>query len=154
MQIQETAYFACSRERLFSHIEEPEKQKVWMKGLLSNEPTIPGSRGLGSTFRMVILEGRKAAEYVGEVTAYDRPSRIEVRVWGGGLPKGVSMRADYRLSEERGLTRLDYTCTAEGKIGLFMRLMFGLIKVFARRQLRGFLRTLKGLVEAPSQEAA
>ncbi len=154
MNIQETAYFHCTRELLFSYIEEPEKQKLWMKGLLSNETTSPGHKGVGSTFRMVIQEGRKPASYDGEVTAYDKPSHIEVRFWGGCLPAGMVMRADYRLSEEGGRTRLDYTATAEGKVGFFMRLLMGVFKIFGRRQLRGFLKTLKGLVEAPAREAA
>ena len=154
MKIQETVYFHCTRETLFSYIEDPEKQKLWMKGLLSNESTSPGRKGAGSTFRMVIKEGRKTPSYDGEVTAHDWPSRIEVRIWGGGLPAGMFMRADYRLSEEGGRTRLDYTATAEGKIGFFLRLMFPLFKIFGRMQLRGFLKTLKGLVEAPTREAA
>ena len=154
MNIQETMYFRCTRELLFSYIEEPEKQKLWMKGLLSNETTSPGRKGAGTKFRMVIQEGRKPVSYDGEVTAHDWPSRIEVRIWGGALPAGMAMRADYRLSEEEGRTRLDYTARAEGKIGFFMRMMFGVFKVFGRMQLRRFLKTLKGLVEAPTREAA
>lgn len=153
MQIQEITYFNCSRERLFSYIEEPEKQKLWMKGLLSNETTSPGHKGVGSTFRMVIQEGRKAATYDGEVTAHERPARLEVRVWGGNLPKGMTMRVDYRLSEERGMTRLDYLVSAEGKISFFMRMMFRVFKIFSRMQLRSFLKTLKRLVETPAQAA-
>jgi uncharacterized protein YndB with AHSA1/START domain len=82
MQIKETAHFNCPREVLWRYIEEPAKQKLWMKGLLSNESTSPGRTGVGSTFRMVIQEGRKPATYEGDVTAYDRPRRLEIRFWG------------------------------------------------------------------------
>jgi hypothetical protein len=151
MLIQETAYFRCPIEVLFAHIEEPDKQKLWMKGLLSNEPTSPNPRGVGSTFRMVIREGGKPTDYDGEVTAYDPPHRLEIRFWGGCLPRGMAMRADYRLREEAGQTRLDYAAGGEGKRpGILMRLMFVLVKPFARRQLRNFLGTLRGLVEAPA----
>jgi uncharacterized protein YndB with AHSA1/START domain len=153
MNIAVTEHFRCPIDTLFSHIAEPEKQKLWMKGLLLNESTSPGRDGAGSTFRMVIQEGRKAAEYQGEVTAYERPRRLEVRIRGGNLPKGLSMRADYRLSEADGGTRLDYVCACEGKMGFFLRLLMRLFKVFGRMQLRRFLRTLRGLVEAPAKAA-
>lgn len=153
MKIAVTEHFRCPIDTLFSYIAEPEKQKLWIKGLLLNESTSPGKEGAGSTFRLLIQEGRKAAEYQGEVTAYERPRRVEIRFWGGNFPKALSMRVDYRLSEEAGGTRLDYVGTCEGKIGFFWRLMMGLFKVFGRMQLRGFLRTLRGLVEAPAKAA-
>ena len=59
MQIAVTELFTCTPETLWEHITEPEKQKLWMKGLLSNEQTSPAPVGVGSTFRMVIKEGRK-----------------------------------------------------------------------------------------------
>jgi hypothetical protein len=65
----------------------------------------------------------------------------------------MTMRVDYRLREEADGTRLDYASTAEGKIGLFWRMLMGLLKVFGRMQLRGFLRRLRELVEAPAQAA-
>lgn len=155
MQIKETAYFKCSRETLFRHLEDPEKQKQWMKGLQSNEPTSLGPQRVGSTFRMVIREGAKDATYDGEVTAFDRPERLEVRFWGGTFPKDTAVRADYRLTEQPGRTRLDYTCTMEGKVGVFLRVLFYLIQIFARYQLRGFFKNLRALVEAdPKARAA
>lgn len=154
MQIQETTFFNCSRERLWSYIEEPEKQKLWMKGLLSNESTSPGHEGVGSTFRMVIQEGRKPATYDGEVTAHDKPRRLEIRFWGGCFPKGMITRVNYQLTEIGGQTRLDYLATVEGrKPGLLLRMMFVLFKFLGRMQLRSFLRKLKTLVETPSVAA-
>jgi carbon monoxide dehydrogenase subunit G len=154
MRMQETVVFSCSPERLWSHIEEPEKQKQWMKGVLSNESTSPGREGVGSTFRMRIKEGRSVATYDGEVTAHDKPRRLEVRMWGGNFPKGMVIRADYVLSAVEAGTRLDYTCAMEGKRpGFFLRVMMPLFMIFARMQLRGFLRTLKQLVETPAVAA-
>jgi carbon monoxide dehydrogenase subunit G len=154
MQFKETTLFHCSRECLWSYIEEPDKQKQWMKGLISNESTNPGYKGVGSTFRMVIQEGRKQATYDGDVTVHDKPSRLEIRFWGGNFPRGMLMRVDYVLREEAGQTRLDYTCTAEGKVGFFMRVMFVLMKIFCRAQIRSFFRTLRTLVESPAPSPA
>ena len=155
MQIKVTERFACTPETLWAAISEPEKQKLWMKGLLSNEQTSPGPTAVGSTFRMVIKEGRKAAEYQGEMTAYDRPRRLEIVMGGGNFPKGMTVRVDYRLTPEGDRTRLDYACTAEmAKVGLFMKLMFLVFRLFCKMQLRGFMRALRKLVETPARKAA
>ena len=69
------------------------------------------------------------------------------------MPKGMTMRVDYRLREVAGGTRLDYTSTAEGKVGLFWRVLMGLFKIFGRMQLRGFLSRLRELVESPAKAA-
>lgn len=154
MVIRETAVFHCSPEKLWSYIEEPEKQKLWMKGLRSNERILEGTEGVGSRFRMVIQEGRKEAEYEGEVTHRDRPNRLEVRFWGGNFPKTMSMRVDYRLTPLGDDTRLDYTATMESeRIGFFLRLLMKLASVFGRMQLRAFLKTLRTLVEQPEHSA-
>ena len=155
MRIEVVESFACTPETLWAHIEEPEKQKLWMKGLLSNEPTSPAPAGVGSTFRMVIQEGRKTAEYQGEVTAHDKPHRMEVVLWGGHFPKGMKIRVEYRLTAQGPQTRLDYTCTAEmEKAGLFMKLMFVVFRLFGKMQLRSFMRALRKQVETPTREAA
>jgi carbon monoxide dehydrogenase subunit G len=155
MRIAVTHLFTCSPETLWAHIEEPEKQKRWMKGLLSNEPTSPGARGVGSTFRMRIKEGRKAADYDGEVTAHDAPRHLEVVMGGGNFPKGMTMRVEYRLTAQGGQTRLDYVCKAEmPKAGVFMKLMFVVFRLFGRMQLRGFMRALRKQVEEPTRAAA
>lgn len=41
MRIQATYHFNCPADVLWAYIEEPDKQKLWMKGLLSNGPTSP-----------------------------------------------------------------------------------------------------------------
>jgi uncharacterized protein YndB with AHSA1/START domain len=154
MRIETTAQFTCPIERLFSWIEEPDKQKTWMKGLLANESTSPGPRGVGSTFRMKIKEGGKVAEYDGEVTVYDPPHRLEVIFWGGNFPAGCKVRVDYQLNQVGEQTHLAYRCAMEGKkFGLFWRMMMVLAQVFGKMQLRSFLRTLKQQVEAPARAA-
>jgi carbon monoxide dehydrogenase subunit G len=143
--------FACSQERLWRFLEEPELQKQWMKGVLENQPTSEGPRGVGSTFRMKIQEGRKVADYDGKVTAYDKPRQLAVDLSGGNFPAGMVVRVDYQLTPNQGGTHLDYV--AEMVMGCkppwWMRLMMPLGKIFMRLQLRGFMKTLKRLAESP-----
>jgi carbon monoxide dehydrogenase subunit G len=124
-----------------------------MKGLLENEQSEP--RGVGSTFRMRIQEGRKAADYDGEVTAYDPPRHLAVRFGGGALPKGMCMRVDYRLTPLGGRTRLDYVAEADtARLPWVFKLLMPLAQLFGRLQLRGFLRTLQRLAEEEGRKAA
>src|SRR5262249_55132243 len=149
MEIPYRMEVACPPERLWAFIEEPERQKQWMKGLQENRPTSEGPARVGSTFRMKIKEGSKVGDYDGEVTAHDRPRHLGVRFWGGPFPKGMAMRVDYHLTDLGGATRLDYLARmeCEDRLPLFMRLLLPLAKVFSRWQLRGFMQTLKRLAE-------
>jgi uncharacterized protein YndB with AHSA1/START domain len=148
MRIETTDTVRCSPQILFSWITEPDKQKQWMKGLISNTPT-NSTTGLGSTFRLVIQEGRKTAEYDGDTTAYEAPSLVEIRMWGGNFPKGMIMRVTYRLTEVGEGTRLDYLLNVEGqKFSWLTRLLLILAKIFSRMQLRSFLKKLRTLAEA------
>jgi hypothetical protein len=151
MRIIHTTWFNCPAARLWPFLDEPERQKLWLKGLLSNELTSEGPVRPGSTFRMCIQEGRKVGTYDGEITAHEPPRHLGLRFWGGALPAGLTMQVDYRLSEEGGRTRLDYEANMEGRCGFFLRLLLPLVKVFSKMQLRSFLKTLKRLAEAPER---
>ena len=151
MAITYTTEFECPPAHLWTFLHEPEKQKLWMKGLVENNSTSEGPTKVGSTFHMKIKEGGKVADYNGEVTGYDPPRHLGIRIWGGGLPGGCKIHANYRLTDLGGRTRLDYVCDMEmEKIGFFMRLMMPLFMLFGKMQLRGFMKTLKRLAEAPA----
>jgi carbon monoxide dehydrogenase subunit G len=153
MRIVYRTTLACTPERLWPFLHEPQKQKLWMKGLESNEPTSEGPTRPGSTFKMRIKEGRKVAEYQGEVLAHEPPRHLAVRFWGGALPCPLKMNVDYRLVPVEGGTQLDYVAGVEGRPGLLLRLLMPLIQLFGKLQLRSFMKTLKRLAEAPAEAA-
>jgi hypothetical protein len=151
MRIERVVKINCTPEHLWPFLDEPDKQKLWMKGLLENRRIDPGPPRAGSKFKMKIKEGGKVGDYDGEVTAYDRPRHLGVRFWGGGFPAGMVMLCDYRLSAENGGTQMEYVAQSEGwRPGLFLRLLMPLFMLFTKMQLRGFLKTLKRLAEAPA----
>lgn len=131
----------CEPERLWSFIEEPEKQKLWMKGLLENRSLQNGPTEVGSRFMMKIKEGGKVGEYEGIVTAYDPYKHLAIRVLGG-KEKSFSCDSSYRLTSLRQKhTRLDYVC--EIKCGGFMKLMSFLFAPLMKMQLKSFMKALK-----------
>ena len=152
METNYTVIIDCTPEQLWPWLEEPDKQKQWMKGLLENVPTTDGPTRVGLTFRMTIQEGRRVAEYDGEVTNYDPHRHLGIRFWGETL-QGVEMAIDYRLQNLGARTRLDYTAVADTTgAGFLTRLMLPLFKLFSAIQLRSFMKTLKHLAEAEAMQ--
>jgi carbon monoxide dehydrogenase subunit G len=150
MRIQRSTEIDCPPQKLWPFIEEPEQQKRWMRGVLENTLTSPPPARQGSTFRMKIKEGMRVAEFDGEITAHDPPRRLEVRFWGGSFRPGMAMRADYRLADLGGRTRLDYETSLEMKrLGFFTRLFLPLFKVFGSLQVKSFMKALKRIAEEP-----
>ncbi len=143
----------CTPEQLWPWLEEPDKQKQWMKGLLENVSTSEGPTRVGSTFRMTIQEGRRVAEYEGEITNYDLHHRLSVKMWGKAL-RGVEIYVDHQLQDLGGRTRLDYISSADASgAGFFMKLMLRLYKIFGMAQLKRFMKTLKHLAETEAVQA-
>lgn len=153
MQTRYTTLIDCAPEQLWPWLEEPDKQKQWMKGLLDNVSTSEGPARVGSTFRMTIQEGRRVATYEGEITNYDLHRRLSIRVWGEAL-RGVEIAVEYQLQDLGGRTRLDYISVADmTEAGFFMKLMMPLYKLFSTIQLKQFMKTLKHLAEAEAAQA-
>ncbi len=148
MNIRLSQEIQASPEQIWPWLEDEEKSLQWMEGVIENKGTSPPPTRVGSTFSMKIKEGRKITDYLGQVTAIDRPRRMEVKLWGGGFPKGMEMFADYRLERVgMSVTRLDYECRCDPP-GVFSRLMWlTLGRLFGRMVAKKFLRNLKRCVE-------
>lgn len=144
-----TAYsieIGCSPAHLWPYLEEPERQKLWMKGLLDNVATSAQQTGVGATFKMKIKEGGKIAEYFGDVLKYERNKLLGIKLWGGNL-KNMEVFVDYTLIDLNGRTQLEYLATMEID-GLIMKIFSPLFKAFSLMQLKSFFKTLKQLAES------
>ena len=74
---------------------------------------------------------------------------LGIAFWGGSFSPGLSIKADYRLLDLGGRTRLDYVAELVHDKGLplWMRLLMPLFKFFGTRQLKRFMDTLQQLAE-------
>ena len=152
MQTDYSTLIDCTPEQLWPWLEEPDKQKQWMKGLLENVSTSEAPTRVGSTFRMTIKEGRRVAEYEGEVTNYDRHHRLSIKFWGE-MMRGIEIYVDYQLQDLGDRTRLDYLSFADiSEAGFFIKLMMPLYNIFGKVQLKSFMKTLKRLAEAEAAQ--
>ena len=152
MRVKLEQTIGCSPEALWPWIDDPERSKQWMRGLVEVRPTSPGPRRKGSTAVVVIQEGRRSAEYDETILEYEPARRLKLRLVGGSF-RGTGLEIDYKLDDLGGRTRLEYECGCElqNKVLAFFAPLFG---VFARMQARSFFRKLRKLAESDSELAA
>lgn len=145
MAITYSQFIATPIERAFACVDDEELLRRWMEGL--EETTYPQGRDrarpVGTRFTQRIREGGHVTEYEGEVTAYDKPRHLGVRI-GNGM---FSMQVDYRFTPEGEGTRLDYRCEAVTH-HWFARVMGFLFAWLTRRILRKQMSQLKALAES------
>ena len=140
-------------EQLWPWLTEPEKQKVWMVGVESNELVEGDGHSVGSTFQMKIKEGGRLSDYDGTVTEYDRPKRLGVEMVGGCGKTPMTMRATYALeATPGGGTRLSYEGGGEVP-GFFMKFMMVFFFWMPKLMIKKFMKRLKQAAEAEAQAA-
>jgi carbon monoxide dehydrogenase subunit G len=97
----------ASPDRVFAAMTDLDGYQHWMNGFVGVEKLTQGPVGAGTEWRETRrMFGREASE-VFEVTAYEAPSRLGLRVDGtrGASRKG-EYRFDYRLVPEGSGTRV------------------------------------------------
>jgi uncharacterized protein YndB with AHSA1/START domain len=137
--------YRCSPELLWRHLEEPELQKQWMKGLQANRATSPGPTRVGSTFEMDIKEGRKTSTYQGLITIWEPMRRMALTLQGGCFGT-ARMNVSYELEPLGPTTVLHYECGLEkpSRMMRFFMLAFGWM---AKLQAKSFFKALRKMVE-------
>ena len=132
-------------EKAFDAVSDPDKQKIWMEGL--EETIYPSSldsdgNPVGTKFKQRIREGGRVNEYDGEVTAYDKPHHLAVRVGN----QQFTVDVDYRFTSTGKGTRLNYA--ADLRFHTFIaRVMGVLFSWFTRRILDKQMKRLKAVAE-------
>lgn len=138
---------ACRPETLWAYISDPERQKLWLKGVVENRKTSEGPERAGSTFLMKVKEGRKVVDYAGEIKAFDEPTYLAVSMVGGCFKPDQEMLVEYRLTPSEAGTRLDYCCSIE-MTGVVMKLFSPLFCLLGKFMVKGMFKKLKSLAEA------
>jgi uncharacterized protein YndB with AHSA1/START domain len=130
---------------VFDIINDSEKHKLWLDGLEAtiHEPGYDPKNPLGSKFQQKIREGGKVEIYDGEVTAFERPKHLGVRVFNTAF----SAQVDYRLKSLKKTTRLDFTSEITFKSFAF-RMLANVSRPLVRGILEKQMSKLKELAEA------
>jgi uncharacterized protein YndB with AHSA1/START domain len=140
-----TLHINAPIDKVFSLVDEEKNLKKWLDGL--EETIFPEgyerAKKVGTKFKQRIREGSRINEYDGEVTAYEKPSHLGIRLSN----KHFSVDVDYRFTADGSQTRLDYESQLT-RGGWFVRLMCRLFAGFSERILDKQLKRLKELAEA------
>jgi uncharacterized protein YndB with AHSA1/START domain len=152
-QFQTEIVVAAPPERVFTALTDFEQARAWMPNLVTITPMSEGPVAVGTRYRETRKMFGRAASETFEVTAFEPPSRLGLRVDG---TQGASRKGEYRVAyalEPVGVgTRLSLDSQIEMP-GWFFR-VFGavLVRVF-RRGIRKDLEALKRHVEAETGTA-
>ena len=132
-------------QTVFDLIHDPQKHKLWLHGLEETiyEPDYDPDHPLGASFKQKIRQGMAVQEYDGEVTSFEKPSHLGVRLSGRSLTALV----DYRLKSMRKVTRVDFTSELTFK-SVAIRAMATVSGPLLRGILQEQMNRLKEIAEA------
>jgi carbon monoxide dehydrogenase subunit G len=153
MKLNYSAVIEVPPEALWPWLDDPEKCKQWMRGLLDVKQTSPGPKRKGTTAIMLIQEGGRTAEYQETILEYEPNKRFKLSM-AGGCMKDTVLVIDYKLEDLGNRTRLDYECSAEMKGRAWLKLLAPVFMIFGRIQMKSFFKKLKRLAESEPEEAA
>jgi uncharacterized protein YndB with AHSA1/START domain len=145
MEAVSSIYINAPIEKVFEYIDDDEKLKLWIDGLISTEypDGLNRDNAVGTKFKQKLKEGGKIVEYDGEVLAYTKPSFIKIKIWNPTF--GVTV--DYNLSPESEGTKLDYKAVIISDKWYF-KLFAPIIQLFNRGAVDKQLLRFKTVVES------
>jgi uncharacterized protein YndB with AHSA1/START domain len=136
---------AAPQNRVFEYVDEDDKVKEWVDGLM--ETSYPEGKNtdtpVGTKFKQKLKEGGRIKEYTGEVTKYDKPHLICIRLYD----KMFTVDVCYRFTAIPQGTRLSY----ESEITFhnwFSRMMGKFFAGESQRILEKQMLKLKELAES------
>jgi uncharacterized protein YndB with AHSA1/START domain len=107
--------------KVFDFLSAPEKQKLWMDGLVHTEYTSQWNENnpIGSQFKQHLIKGHKktAYEFQGEILDYKKPNLYAIRIKGNDFMAEVR----YNLEEIDGQTQLNSETVIEFQGNLLAR---------------------------------
>jgi uncharacterized protein YndB with AHSA1/START domain len=143
------AEFERPVEEVFAFVDDDDKIKQWIGGLLETKRTTAGKPGVGSKFHQKVKVGDRVMEMDGELLAYEPGRLVSVRIDS----EMSEMKVNYDFKEINGRTRLTYTCDSEYRSFIY-RLLSPLIKRITQQKLQKDFARLKQLLASPSQTAS
>lgn len=137
-------------EEVFAYVDDDDKVKQWVGGLIETKRTTPGQPGVGSKFHQKVQVGKRIFEIDGELMAYEPNRRVEVNLDAAGM---CDMEVTYTFEEINGRTRLTYTCDSYYR-KLIYRLLSPITRRMARRKLEEDFARLRKLLSAQSHSSS
>ena len=132
-------------ETVFDCVDDEEKLKQWMTGLIETQYLSPKNveTPVGARFRQKIREGGNIVTYDGTITAYKKPEHLAVNI----SCKAFSVDTNYYFTANGGTTTLHYSCDIKYHtwVSKIIGTLFGFLH---KRILDQQMKKLKALGEA------
>ena len=138
-------YFNTSIEKLWSFLEDIEKHKLWMEGLVSVKYVEPKDKSHIKAYILTIEEGKNNYnDYYGYISLCEKPFILETI----SENENFTCYNQYRLSVENQMIKLEYSsqfiCHK-----LKYKIIFGLIGgLFSKIMVNKFMKNLTKLVQS------
>lgn len=144
MKIEMSLKINASIDRVFYYLDDDERIKMWMQNLIETKYTndVDKEKPVGTRFKQKLKEGNKIKEYTGEVTGYEKPYYISVRLW----VNNVTIQVDYRLKQEGESTVLNYSSEMV-RANFFIKLISKCFSGVYKKMLVNDFNKLKELAE-------
>ena len=92
-------------DEVFDYVSHMENDPLWCPEVKSVEQESEGEPGVGTTYKIVVAFSKDELKGGYEITAYQRPTLLEWKLWQGGIRANNS----YHLEAIENDTRLSYT---------------------------------------------
>ncbi|HUC19936.1 MAG TPA: SRPBCC family protein [Candidatus Polarisedimenticolaceae bacterium] len=137
-------------ETVFAFIEEEDESKEWNPKLesVTNPEGFDPDHPVGTKFVQGVREGGAVDHSTGEVTAYDKPNRLSLRLHH----YDYTVHMTYRLTRLNENTRLDYESDLTSS-NWFHSLMLPVIQAFNRRSIIRQLHQLRIAAEKTQEKS-
>jgi carbon monoxide dehydrogenase subunit G len=145
MDLQHRIAIHATRSEIWPLLTELDQVKRWNASIIRSEAVSSGPVEVGFRSKLWLQEGNREVEYDEEITAFEVPNAVEIRMSGGSLGK-KPMVVRYDLVEQEGSTLLRQRCTWQPS-GLILRLMAGMISKSSAKTLEENLRKIKEIAE-------
>ncbi len=141
-----------SAQEVWPYVENPERMMSWNPKVKKvTRAHWDGRPGVGFRYGIMYEMSGKVGEMEAEVTTYEPPFRLVIRLTGGRLPEKAYVEEIYELSEDNGRTLLRQKIIMHHSgINIVFRLLIFFVSRFGRPTGKTYLETLKGLVENES----
>jgi uncharacterized protein YndB with AHSA1/START domain len=144
------AEFERPVEDVFAFVDNDDKVKQWIGGLIETTRDSDQEPGVGSRFRQKIKVGNRIMVMDGELLACERNKLLRVKIESDMC----EMKVNYHFKALNGRTQLTYTCDSTYR-GLVYRLLSPLIRRITQQKLnKDFDRLQRLLQPAPLKVAA
>jgi len=147
MSIRHTLQLSAPVEQAFAWadlVADPARIGQWMKGVeetIFDQP-VTANDAVGARFVQKIREGGRVNEYQGEITAYNPPHHLGVRL----ADKHTKLDIDYRFTPAGDGSRIDYRCDLVDPTR-FVRVVYFLFRPLTSKLMKSHLKRLQELID-------